>query len=214
MKTVFLHIAIFFSLVAGAQSAKYSEAMQKQLAMLDSARTTEQLQQLANNFERIAKAEKTEWHPYYYGAYAMVMQAFSEKDVSKVDPMLDKADGWLAEAASLKPNNSEIANLQAMVMQARMRVDGSRAMTMGPKSSEVLQKALGQQPLNNPRVFMSLAQNLYYTPEAFGGGKQKGLELMEKALAFYEGFKTESPFDPTWGKPYVEDMLKQWKSAK
>jgi hypothetical protein len=214
MKTVFIHIAIFCSLVAGAQSAKYNEAMQKQLAMLDSGRTGEQWQQLANTFERIAKAEKTEWHPYYYGAYALIMQAFSEKDISKIDPMLDKADSWLAEASLLKPNNSEIANLQAMALQARMRVDGSRGMTMGPKATEILQKAMAQQPANNPRVYMSLAQNLYYTPEAFGGGKQKGLDLMEKALALYNVFKTESPFDPTWGKPYVEGVLKQWKSGK
>ena len=200
--------------LAFAQSARYTEAMQKNIAALDSVRTKEGYQQLANTFERIANAERTEWHPYYYAGYALVMQGYAEQDITKLDPILDKADEVLAMAASLQANHSEITNVQAMVLQGRMRVDMSRAMTLGPKASEMLQKALGQQPSGNPRVMMNLAQNMYYTPEPFGGSKTKGLELMQKALAQYDSFQPATPLDPNWGKAYVARVLQQWTAAK
>ncbi len=47
---------------------------------------------MANNFTRIADAEKTQWLPYYYAAYCYTMDALREQDVSKKDAIADKAD--------------------------------------------------------------------------------------------------------------------------
>jgi hypothetical protein len=214
--------ATFLALIIGAlvsnslfgQSPKYTEAMGKQIQLLYQATTKDDYLQVANTFERIANAEKTEWLPEYYAAYALVMSAYMEKDLSKVDAICDKADELISKAASLQQGNSEISNIQAMILTARMQVDMARGMTLGPKASGMLQAALAQQPAGNPRVMMNLAQNLYYTPEAFGGSKAKALELMEKALASYDTFKPESPLHPNWGKPYIERVLGQWKAAK
>jgi len=216
MKATF--IALFASAIIShslfGQSAKYVEAMGKQIQQLYQANGKEDYQQVANSFERIAMAEKTEWLPWYYAAYAMVMHAYMEQDLSKIDAVCDKADDLLSKAASLQPSHSEITNVQAMVNQARMQVDMSRGMTLGPKAAGQLQAAMAQQPGGNPRVMMNLAQNLYYTPEAFGGSKSKAIELMEKALASFDTFTPESALHPNWGKPYVQRILGQWKAGK
>ncbi len=205
-------LCTLFATIAIAQGPRYAESMQKNIAAMYQENSAEHYQKMANNFERIANAEKNQWHPFYYAGYALVMQAYSESDLSKVDPILDKAEEHLNQAAALSPDNSEVTAVQSMVLSARMRVDMSRSMTMGPKSSAMLQKAMGQQPSGNPRVMMNMAQNIYYTPEAFGGGKKKGIELMQKALAMYESFKPATDLDPNWGKPYVESMLKEWNA--
>ena len=193
-----------------AQSEKYTEFMKKNLAVLDSAKTTEDLQNAANNFERIATAEKEQWQPYYYAAYSLVMKSFFTKDKSQVDGICDKADEFISMAESLSSNNSEITTIKAMILQSRLSVDPSRGMTMGPKAGALLQQALTQQPANNPRALTQFAQTKYYTPTAFGGGKEPGLEYLRKAIASYETFKPAGELDPNWGKEYAAQLLTQW----
>src|SRR6476619_5575761 len=77
MKHVFVFlIAMISALLLNAQSEKYVGAMKKNIAELDSAHDATHLSELANNFERIADAEKTQWLPYYYAAYCQVMNSF------------------------------------------------------------------------------------------------------------------------------------------
>jgi hypothetical protein len=45
---------------------------------------------LANNFERIATAEKNQWLPYYYAAFCQVNLGFIEKDNEKKMHLLTK----------------------------------------------------------------------------------------------------------------------------
>lgn len=215
MKKIILPlIAVVFSISSFAQSARYNDAMKTSIAKMDSSWTPDALLQLANTFERIGNAEKTEWLPFYYAGYCLVMNAYMQKDVSKIDPLCDKADENLSKAAALQSNNSEITTVQGMVLTARMQADMSRGMTLGPKSSGMFQAAMAQQPAGNPRAMMNIAQSLFYTPEAFGGSKAKGIEIMEKALASYSSFKPESALHPNWGKAYVEKTLGEWKASK
>jgi hypothetical protein len=113
-------------------------------------------------------------------------------------------------AESLNPQNSEITTLKSLVLSARMSVDNSRYMTMGPKSGELLQQALKEQPADNPRALTQMAQSKFYTPEAFGGGKSIGIDWLKKAVAAYETFKPATELDPNWGKAYAEGLLKDW----
>ena len=53
--------------------------------------TVEQLMAVSNRFERIALAEKDQWLPYYYAAYARSIAGFITTDKSKVDEVLDGA---------------------------------------------------------------------------------------------------------------------------
>ena len=56
-----------------AQNEKYIKAMESNVAKVDSNNTVDGWKELANTFERIAMAEKTQWEPYYYAAFANVM---------------------------------------------------------------------------------------------------------------------------------------------
>src|SRR5215218_5158170 len=99
MKKTILSAFIFcFSITMYAQSEKYAPAMKKNIALLDSAMQKGNAKELANNFERIGDAEKTQWLPYYYAAYSQILTTYAEKDKSKVDPVADKAEELILKA--------------------------------------------------------------------------------------------------------------------
>ncbi len=210
---------ILFSLMAAAgtiftvqaQSDQYQGAMKQQLAQMntDSAFTPVGMQQLANTFERIAEAEKTQWLPYYYAAYCRVNEAFFTQDKSKTDEITDKAELAIEKAQALKGPDSEISCILSLIASARIGVDPmTRGMKYGPLSAELLETAQKQNP-ENPRVFVLKGQNLLYTPEAFGGSKTKAKEMLEIALKKYATFKPESDIAPNWGEPYAKELIKQ-----
>ncbi|MFT3910003.1 MAG: hypothetical protein QM737_11290 [Ferruginibacter sp.] len=213
MKKAFLLIAMIASgNFLFAQSEKYTGAMQKNIALLDSAMKNGTMTDLANSFTRIADAEKTQWLPYYYAAYCTVMSSFVEKDNSKKDGIADKAEELLIKAEVLagKPN-SETHVIRSMIASAHMMVDPqSRWQQYGATSSENLASAKELDP-TNPRPIYLEGQAKFYTPEAFGGGKAPAKELFEKALLMFEAFKPKTDLDPTWGKAATMYFLEQCK---
>ena len=195
-----------------AQSVNYQADMISLISNLDSAKTSDNLQELAAEFEQVAAAEKTQWLPYYYASYASVLRSFQEKDIKIIDGLMDKSDRLLDTAAMLAKDNSEISLLKAMTVQCRMSADQSRYMTLGPKCSKLIKLAETQFPKENPRAYLMDAQMVYYFPEAFGGGKVKGIAIMEQAIAFFSSFKPETDLHPNWGKDYAAQTLKTWKN--
>ena len=211
MKTITtLLLFVLATTATHSQNARYTEFMKQNIMKLDSAKTPEDFQTLANNFERIAAAEKDQWHPYYYAAYSLAMKSFIIKDKSQVDGICDKADEYVSMAESLNNNNSEITTMKAMLLESRMGVDQSRGMTLGPRTSTLLQKAIKEEPLNNPRALTQMAQMTYYTPVAFGGGKEPGIVYLKKAVEAYDTFKPANDLDPNWGKKYAQELLAEW----
>ena len=91
-------LALIVTLEAGAQTDKYTQVMQKNITLLDSAKNIDDLQSLAGNFDRIGDAEKTKWLPYYYAALAQTWvgwnPATKDKDANaaKIKAYLDKAE--------------------------------------------------------------------------------------------------------------------------
>ena len=125
MKKLILSTAIvFLSPILFAQSEKFTAAMKKNLAAIDTSfQNPVSLLGLANNFEQIATEEKTQWLPYYYAAFCQVNYGFMEKDKSKTDSYADKAAELIAQADSLSPNNSEISCIKSMIASCHMMVD-------------------------------------------------------------------------------------------
>jgi hypothetical protein len=211
-KTIIVLVATVFSLASYAQSDRYAAFMKKNLDALDSANSPEMLLKLANDFERVAQSEKTAWQPAYHAAYSLVMRAFNTSNTAEIDPSCDKADALLAQAEAITGPHSEISTLRAMVLQARMRVDGSRGMSMGPKATQILAEALLQKPAGNPRALMQMSQMKFYTPEAFGGSRTAAIDMLKKSIAAYDGFVPADEFGPRWGKQYAIGLLKEWQS--
>lgn len=217
MKKVLLCLSFFAMLVTGnAQSDKYRQAMVARVAAIDTTYTPAGLVALANNFERIGEAEKTQWLPFYYTALAHVnsglMQANAGGASADVtDPVADKAEAALNKAAALAADNAEIQIVRKMIANLRMMADPmSRYMTYGPIGAQALEKAKTMSP-NNPRIFMLEGQDKFFTPEQFGGSKTEAKALFETAMQKFDTFKPESELHPAWGKRVVQYFLGQLK---
>ena len=74
MKKLLLIAATFISAAAFSQSDIYVKKMKQNLQLLDSAKTVQDLADVSASFERIGDAEKTQWLPYYYAAYAKLLR--------------------------------------------------------------------------------------------------------------------------------------------
>ena len=211
-KIIFLAAIVCVASFAYAQSDKYAGAMKANIAQLDSMMQKNNSADIANNFIRIGDAEKTQWLPYYYAAYCTIMQAFFEKDNSKKDAIADKAAELITKAETiLGKENSETDVIKSEIATAHLMVDPqSRYMTYGPESTENLKKAASLDS-TNPRPVLLEAQSKFYTPEAFGGGKDAARPLFEKAATMLESFKPETDLSPTWGKTSLDYFLSQYK---
>ncbi len=84
----------------------------------------------------------------------------------------------------------------------------SRWQKYGALFDQHLKEAAKLDP-QNPRVDYLRGTNLFYTPENFGGGKDKAKPLFESALKKFETFKSPTSYSPTWGKGESEYFLKQ-----
>ena len=195
-----------------AQSEKYAPAMQKTLLSLDAAgEDGAKMLEVSNNFERIAKAEKNQWLPYYYAALTQVLYGFSQPDMNGGDPIADKALGFLNKADSLSKDNSEISCVKSMVATLQMLVNPQqRFMQMSQKIEGELQAAMAQDPAN-PRPYYLKGQNLKNTPAAFGGGCEAALPFFEKSKSRFDSFKSENPLAPNWGKGQLTTLIESCK---
>lgn len=217
-RLVFFLIAATFSAATFAQGEKYVKAMESKVAMIDSTTTPDGWKDLANSFERIADAEKTQWLPYYYAAYANVMAGMmsmpqgSFGDNSAIaDPYADKAETLINKANELNKENSEVYCIIKMVHSLRLMGNAmARYMTEGPKAEEALTKAKELNP-NNPRVYILEGQDKYFTPEQFGGSKEEAKKLFEKANEIFKVIKPGNAIDPQWGSATVNYFLEQMK---
>ena len=221
MKKFFLSMLVSISMLASfAQtSEKFVKAMEQKLAGFDTVRSSEGLQDLANSFERIADAEKTQWLPYYYAALSNVNLGYNVAmaagpmggNADKVDPLADKAEQLLSKAEGLSKDNSEIYVVKKLIATLRMLGDVmNRYMTYGPVATEALATAKKLNP-ENPRVYVLEGTDQFNTPEQYGGSKTEAKRLLEEALKKYETFKPESSIHPAWGMGQAKYFLSQIK---
>lgn len=213
MKKLLLVSAMLITAISlHAQSDKYSAAMKKNIAAIDSSfKNPANLISLANTFERIGLAEKNQWLPFYYASFLQINSVFMLQDKSMADALSDKADMLANKADSISPENSEISTLKSMIATGRMTVDPqNRYMQyVGVINGEV-EKAMKQDP-TNPRPYYLKGQNLKYTPEAFGGGCKTATEVLEQAATRFETFKAASELHPDWGKERNKIILAECK---
>jgi hypothetical protein len=189
--------------------------MQPNIAALDTTRNSATLQDLANSFERIATAEKTQWLPYYYAALAQTNLGYTKMnsnmtgDAAVLDPIAGKAEGLLNEAEKLSPNNSEIFIVRKMIASLRMLVDPqNRYMTYGTAAQTALEMAKRLNP-ENPRIYLLEGQDKFFTPEQYGGSKEEARKLFETAMQKYSAFKPENALTPNWGRGMLKYFMAQ-----
>lgn len=213
MKKLFLLATVsFLSIATFAQNEKYLASMKANMAAIDTSfKNPANLLDLANKFERIATAEKTQWLAYYYAALCQVNYTYMEKDKTKIDAIADKATELIDKADALQPNNSEISCVKSMIASAHMMVNPmQRYMEYGPEAQSFIEAAMQQDP-TNPRPEYLKGQGLKYTPEQFGGGCTTAKPVLQSSLDKYNKFTPASEIHPNWGKQRVEMLIGECK---
>ncbi len=223
-KSIFTLLILCLGLQLQARDGgdKYKEAMKKAIglmmtAMADTTDPIPKYQNAANRFERIGIAEKKEWLPYYYAGMCYSMMVYQLKDMTKVDPALDRADEFLDKALDMKlkeNEKSELLVMKGMVCGGRIMVEPeTRAMTYGPQSGSYYQRAINLNP-ENPRALALSGQSLMFTPKQFGGGRDKAIPVLEDAMAKFDAWENPYELFPDWGKEYFQEVLKFGKSGE
>lgn len=203
-EVITLAILLMLSMNSFAQSNKFTEAMQKNLTLLDSAKTTEDLVAVSSAFERIGDAEKTQWLPYYYAGLALTTAGWMDQKIDK-DKNAEQVKALCNKAEAIN-KNAEIFSLRNMAATQQMLVNPQeRWQTYGTEAATALQQGMQVDP-NNPRIYYLQGMSLFNTPEQFGGGKTKAKPVFEKAVALYKAEQAK-PLYPHWGQKQTEDAL-------
>ena len=216
MKTTLILLIAAFAASSSvfAQSEQYKQAMSAALGTLKSQNqktTAAEFMAVANQFERIAGAEPTEWLPRYYAGLLYVYSGFTGKNEAEKDKFLDQADANLKAAETISPNNDELAVLKAYIAQARMTVDpANRWQQYGPQFQAGIEKAKSLNA-NNPRTYVLQGSGLMYTPAQFGGGPDTACPVLKQAAEKFATFKPVSDLHPAWGQMQIEPMLDKCK---
>lgn len=200
---------ILFTLAAFVIQAQtqYEKGMEKALTLWQSgdANAAEQL------FERIAKAETTEWLPHYYIAQINSLKSWEEKDLNVLKAQLDKAQNHLDQAKAISPNNPEILVMQAHVYTNWVAYDGATyGMKYGGLVSSIYAQAYELAP-ENPRVVYNKAEWDMGSARYFGKDTAPYCKDIEKSIELFANFKPESLFHPNWGKERAEQVLAECK---
>ena len=218
MKKTILIITTTILVYTGSYSQDaYTQQMQTQVAKLDNAGTARDYQQLANDFLRIAEAQKIQWLPYYYAAFCNAKTGWlNQDDPDNIEPFANKADEEIRKAQSLldtakqRSELSEIYCVLSMANRARVFINpqtyGSQ---YGPAASQYARLAEKINP-GNPRMLYLEGWEKFSTPKMWGGDKTKAKELLQMAKQKLEN-NPASGIEPHWGKKEVEDILKQLK---
>ena len=206
MKKIITLAALFAVVITSAQT-QFEQGMGKAFGLWKEGKNAE----ASAMFERIASADKTSWLPNYYVALVNTTSAFSEKDKSKVDLLLTKAQDALDVEFIKDQNNSELYVLQALLYTAWVVQDPmTNAQKYSGKVMENYAKAKALDP-NNPRAVFGEADY------QLGGAKWTGVDTkplcaqVDKAVELFGTFKPETPFSPKWG---LERALEAQKNCK
>lgn len=191
------------------QDAKYMTAMEKAVAMLDTATVSSTFQSAGNSFVKIGDANPGEWLPPYYQSYCYVMIGTQEKEKSKQDEYYDKAEQLAMHADSISPDNSEICVLRSFVNSMKISVDSiNRGQILGMQSVMLNEKAI-MIDSDNPRAYLMKGSGLMLASPLYGGGKDKAIPVLEMSVEKFRTVKPENKIVPHWGKARAVSMLEQ-----
>lgn len=208
MKTIITLTVLLSVFTSTAFSSSYEETMKTNIKKMRQSSSSEELTQLAGQFQRIANAEKDKWLPGYYAAYCYVSTTFfTQMKPEDIHKQLNLAQAEIDKIVKIASKESEIYALQALVYQLRI-TDMSKGMKYSGMATEALKTAESLNP-DNPRVYYLTGTNTFHTPKMFGGGKEKAKPYLEKAAGMFETQKPENELMPNWGKEHNNQMLSQ-----
>jgi hypothetical protein len=212
IKTIVLILLLGNIKSIGQVNEQYFKAMQKNVAILDTASKRETYQTILHSFERISKVEKIQWLPNYYIALCASSLASQTRNNNIAEELTDKAEAYLAIADSLSPNNSEIYVLKAQIAFTKIKVDVmERGLKNTMAANQFLSNAL-KLDSENPRAYFLIGMGKYSMPEQVGGNKKQACEYFQKAEELLKK-RPQNDIYPHWGADDVSHLLNKCNKA-
>ena len=208
-KSILTAAVVFLSVVTFGNTNNFEKLMKQNLETARAMGEKTDYKNLGDEFAKIAKHNKKRFEPLYYSAYCYIVSSWQFKDLPEKANVLTMAKKQIDKAASLSANNDEILVLEAFYYQAMIMMDPTNnGQKYSMKAEELLRKAQAINK-NNPRAEFLRAQNVYYRPAQYGGGKEKALPLFEESAKLYNQQKTNDYLLPVWGEETNGEMIKQ-----
>ncbi len=110
-----------------------------------------------------------------------------------------EGEQYLERAAQADPKFAEALALYGYLLGVEVALHPGQAMTLGMKSFEYLNRGLTLEP-DNPRIQYLNGSYLMYVPEAYGGGADRALESLAKAVSLFEKEAVKDALRPSWGR--------------
>jgi tetratricopeptide (TPR) repeat protein len=152
-------------------------------------------------------------HQAGYALYREALQAApsgaarerSAEETRAMRELLDRAVQMLEKSASLRRLPETHALLGAIYGRKAGLVGGMGAMEPGMRAGSELERAVEMGP-ENPRVWLLQGTNALFTPAMWGGGDDKALEALQKAVQLFGADAQRAPL-PTWGRAEAHAWL-------
>lgn len=162
------------------------------------------------HFERGLHFEKMEWLFRYYIAYCddqLVHYYQAKSDKKTALQYLNHGIDELNKVIKINKDFADGYGLLSSMYGEKMGIQPWTGIMYGSRSSTLIRKAIQLEP-ENPRLYMVQGTSAMFTPEKFGGSKERAKELYLKAA---ELFKTDNPepIMPDWGKSDIYAWLGQ-----
>lgn len=183
-------------------TAKWADSASREIDAAAATGDLDRLTTAAAMIDRVLTVTPNDPLLLYYRSLALYRTASLYTGLKKNDEAkraLDEADLLLEQATAKSPTADALA-LRSSVIGLLIGLSGNplSGMTLGPKSSGLLDRAKELEP-KNPRVWLASGMSAMFTPKMFGGGTDKAEQDLNKALALYETDRPVRP-SPSWGR--------------
>lgn len=160
-------------------------------------------------FERIAKAEKDNWIPYYYAANTLIVASFESKDATKTNEILKKAASFLEAGHAVSPDNSELITMEGLMYTGYVAMaPETYAMQYSNKIMNLHEKALSLDK-DNPRAHLNKLEFEMGGARFFGKDMATFCPGLEELRPLFANQKAPEPFYPSYGDQRIATLKKQ-----
>lgn len=131
--------------------------------------------------------------------YRLITFCLSSKMNEEAEKFLAEAKKYLEKAMTVDPSFGEACALYGYLLGFEIALHPERAMTLGLSIADYFSRASAKEP-ENPRIHLLQGISLFYTPQEYGGGADRAVSPLTKAVDLFEREVITDPFKPSWGK--------------
>ena len=183
-------------------TAKWADSASREIDAANAAGDLNRLATAAAMLDRVLTVTPNDPLLLYYRSLALWRSATlytGQKKNDEAKRALDEADLLLEQATAKAPTADALAlRSSAIGMMIGLSGNPLSGMTLGPKSSGMLDRAKELEP-KNPRVWLISGMSAMFTPKMFGGGTDKAEQDLRKAVTLFETDRPTVPA-PSWGR--------------